>query len=104
MHALADVLSDMHARDIALQQVMTALTKDADNTLEMLQEIQHIDLLAQIHKDLSNLLPIVAQSLTNNVAADFAACLTLQTLKEQLLEPDKTKTTEMPASGDLALF
>ncbi len=100
---IANLMASFHSSDVALQNALSGLTKGMEGPTAM-HELQHIDLLTQVHADLAKMLPVVAGSLrsTPTNKRNLLAALTLRSLQETLVEPESAG--EKPAAGELSLF
>lgn len=99
----ANLMASFHKSDVALQNALSALTAQSTPGAAM-HELQHIDLITQVHADLAKMLPVLADGLrtTTVTQQDLCAALTLRSLQQALIDPDEE--TEEHSAGELSLF
>lgn len=98
-------MRSLHEQDLALQNAVSELAVYAPKEGAQVAHIQHIDLITQTHDDLSRFLPQLATALseTNFDEEKLANMLRLQSLRDQLLNPNAPAAHDV-SSGDLSLF
>ena len=110
--AVGQLMSDFHARDLAVQNAISAMTCSSDTAGLNMTDLQHIDLITQTHADLAKFLTRLAQGLRDNDLVDttLAGTLTLRSLQDTLLaSPDADIAGEPGAEdqqdpGEMLLF
>lgn len=103
LNAMAALMDAFHANDLALQGALSTLASHARETAGI-GDLQHVDLLTQVHRDLARLLPALASCL-EGAPMDRRALkgtLTLRSLQDALIE--QTGDDDLPQAGDIALF
>ncbi len=100
---IARLMETFHESDVALQNALSSLTAGMSAPTAM-HELQHIDLITQVHADLAKMLPVLARSLRSHPTPrdSLIASLTLRSLQEALIEPSDGADT--PSAGELSLF
>ena len=104
LSAMAQLMDQMHKRDLALQDAISDLTDLAAPIPESLRHIQHIDLVTQTHSELARFLPQLADCLVGHPVhhRKLAGALTLHSLQNLLLgHRTEAETVE---AGELSLF
>ena len=100
---LASLMAEYRESDLALQNALSTLTSRFDQPAPI-NELQHIDLMTQVHADLAQMLPVLADGLRGQPTTreDLRAALTLRSMQDALIESGP-KTHETSA-GELSLF
>ncbi len=100
---LGELLATFHESDLALQSALSTLSSRPERPT-VIYDLQHIDLITQVHADLAKMLPVLAKSLQDMPATrhDLRAALTLRSLQDALIDPGQS--SEAPTAGDLSLF
>ena len=102
--AMAQLMDQMHRRDLALQDAISDLTELAAPGADSLRHIQHIDLVTQTHGELARFLPQLADCLVGHPVhhQKLAGALTLHSLQNLLL--GHGAETDAVEAGELSLF
>ncbi len=100
---IAKLMATFHESDVALQNALSGLTARLDAPAAM-KELQHIDLITQVHADLARMLPVLAQALRSQPTSreSLLSSLTLRSLQEALIDP--RVDAEEAMAGELSLF
>lgn len=105
--AMGQLMGQLHARDLALQDAVSDMTTRACEQGAGFADLQHIDLVTQTHADLARFLPQLADCLVGHPVhhRKLAHALTLHSLQNILLglntADDADDDTE---AGELSLF
>jgi hypothetical protein len=108
--ARGQLMTDFHDRDIAVQTAVSDMTSTAEGHGLNFSDLQHIDLVTQVHEDLARFLPKLAQGLREGdlVENSLASTMTLRSLQDALLRgpvanahPDLEECLD---SGDVDFF
>ena len=104
LDALADLMANMRASDLALQNALSSLAVHARSSPEM-NHLQHVDLLTQTHGDLANFLPTLAAALKGETVNKDAlqSRLSLRSLRDTLFVEPETQSRDFEP-GDLSMF
>lgn len=108
--ALGQLMTDFHERDIAVQNAVSDMTSTAEGHGLNFSDLQHIDLVTQIHQDLARFLPKLAQGLREGdlVENSLASTMTLRSLQDALLRGPvsnaEPEAEEVLDSGDVDFF
>ncbi len=104
LSAMAQLMDQMHQRDLALQDAISDLTDLTAPVSESLRHIQHIDLVTQTHGDLARFLPQLADCLVGHPVhhRKLAGALTLHSLQNLLL--GNSAEADAVEAGELSLF
>lgn len=103
LNAMAELMEAFHASDIALQSALSTLASHAREA-PGIGDLQHVDLLTQVHCDLARLLPALAACLegTQMQRDALKGTLTLRSLQDGLIE--RTGDDDRPEAGEVSLF
>lgn len=103
LSASATLMESFFQSDLALQDAIADLTKNAGASADM-ASLQHADLLTQTHADLAKLMGALSAVLEgiDIRPADLRNTLTLRSLENALFDPGVP--TDQTASGELSLF
>lgn len=100
---LADLMAGFRDSDLALQKALSEMTSRSEGATAI-NELQHIDLMTQVHADLAKMLPVLAGGLRGQPTSiqELRAALTLRSLQDALIDPGLA--SRPPAAGELSLF
>ncbi len=100
--AVGQLLSDFHARDLAVQNAISEMTCAPETAGLNMTDLQHIDLVTQTHADLAKFLTKMAQGIRENEIAvhSLAGTLTLRSLQDTLLADPETDADNTGSNGD----
>ncbi|MDJ0640792.1 MAG: hypothetical protein QNJ20_18390 [Paracoccaceae bacterium] len=101
--AIADLMESVHEDDLMLQTALSKIAPHVRSNSEMI-DLQHVDLLTQLHKDIAAALRALADVEINTQIpkGTLRSKLTLRSFQDALL--DGGATTKPQDSGELSLF
>ncbi len=110
--AIGQMMTDFHARDIAVQDAVSDITSKPTSSGMNMSDLQHIDLVTQTHADLARFLPLLAKSLRSGDVSEqsLTGSLTLRSLQDALLKGPLSGTEigvfgeGNETAGDMDLF
>ena len=104
LETLGETFASVHQEDVALQAAICVLVSNNEGALRFSKDLQHLDLITQLHADMARVLDVFVRQIHNGkiVQQELLEVLSLQSLRDCFEGKPTARSRQNP--GDMTIF